>query len=234
MNPKLLVIDDEKQVGEIITDKFAPLGYQVLVSYSGTDGIREAFRSNPDLIILDIMMPELDGFKVCQTLREITDVPILMLTAKTTDEDVVKGFELGATDYVKKPFSLKELEARVKHLVSRSNNTYRDPSLLYDDGVLKLDLERRLVFVNGKLTNLTPTEYRLLAYLFNNQDSLPTHHEILANVWGEGYKDASSCLSIYIRYLREKIEPDPHNPIYIKTVRGRGYHFVPQNRSKYF
>ena len=234
MHPRLLVIDDEKELGELLDAKFSPHGFRVITRYSGLEGLKAAYQFKPDLIILDIMMPGMDGYDVCRSLREVTNAPIVMLTAKATEDDVVKGFELGATDYVKKPFSLKELEIRVKSLLKQGSRSYKEENMYYDDGVLKIDLERRLVFYQEQLVYLTPTEYRLLKYLFQHRDQVPSHQDILSNVWGEGYRDATSCLSIYIRYLREKIEPDPQNPTYIRTLRGRGYSFSPSHDSKKF
>ncbi len=224
MNERILVIDDDETLSKMLAQRLIAQGFEVLATQNGREGLKVAYSYHPDLVILDIMMPEMDGYETCQRLRELTDVPILMLTAKTTEEDLIRGFQQGADDYVKKPFSFRELDARISAILKRASVQDEEPSV-FDDGKLKIDLERQHVYVNGGMVHLTPTEFRLLSFLVRNKDSVKRHDIILKDVWGEAYADATACLSLYIRYLREKLEDDPSNPNYILTKWGRGYWF---------
>ncbi len=227
MKEKILVIDDETTLAEMLTLKLEPKGFEVLSARHGSEGLKIAYESHPDLVILDIMMPEMDGWETCRRLRELSDVPVIMLTAKVNEDDVVRGFRLGADDYVKKPFSLQELEERIRAVLKRSSGNDKEANTIYDDGNLKIDLERQQVFKNGQLTHLTSTEYRLLSCLFRHKGVTVPHEELLTEVWGPAYLDATACLSLYIRYLREKLEDNPSEPQYIRTKWGSGYWFAP-------
>lgn len=227
MNETLLIVEDDKALNEMISTSLERKGYTVLSATHGREALKMAYEAHPDLIILDIMMPEIDGWQTCKRLREMSNVPIIMLTAKVGEEHVIRGFNLGADDYVKKPFSLKELEARIRAVLKRAKHEYSDMSTLYDDGTLRIDLERQHVFRQDDMIHLTPTEFRLLSYLVRNRGSVIPHKKLLAEVWGEGYLDATACLSLYIRYLREKLENEPGNPQYIRTKWGIGYWFEP-------
>lgn len=222
---KILVIDDDPTLTEMLQKKFSALGYDITTEQSGQDGLKTAYQKRPDLVILDIMMPELDGYEVCKRLREISNIPILMLTAKTTHQDVIRGFLVGADDYVKKPFSLKELEFRIEAILRRSKSFQENENNCFEDGYLKIDLNKKLIFRDGTLIHLTPTEYKLLAYMVKRRGQTLTRRELLVNVWGEGYESSYSCLTCYIHYLREKLEPEPQNPVYILSERGIGYRF---------
>jgi two-component system KDP operon response regulator KdpE len=223
----VLVVEDDAALNEMIATSLQRKGYEVLSATHGREALKIAYEAHPDLIILDVMMPEIDGWQTCKRLREMSDVPIIMLTAKVGEEHVVKGFDLGADDYVKKPFSLKELEARIRAVLKRATREQSEASMLYDDGTLRIDLERQHVFRKGEMVHLTPTEFRLLSYLVRHQGSVIPHQELLTEVWGEGYLDATACLSLYIRYLREKLEEEPGKPEYIRTKWGIGYWFEP-------
>lgn len=228
MKEKILVIDDETTLAEMLTIKLEPKGYQILSAPNGAEGLKLAYESHPDLVLLDIMMPEMDGWETCRRLRELSDVPVIMLTAKVNEEDLIRGFRLGADDYVKKPFSIKELEERIRAVLRRSISNDKELNAIYDDGNLKIDLERQQVFKQGQLVHLTSTEYRLLSCLFKHKGITVPHEELLTEVWGPAYLDATACLSLYIRYLREKLEENPSEPQYIRTKWGSGYWFSPE------
>lgn len=227
MREKILVIDDDRALGEMLAQKLEPRGFEVLAATRGLEGLKLAYENHPDLVILDVMMPDMDGWETCQRLREMSDVPILMLTGKVSEDDVIRGFQVGADDYVKKPFNLKELEGRIRAILKRASGSDKDGNLIYDDGKLRIDLERQQVVKQGKLIHLTSTEFQLLSCLVRRIGNLVPHDEILSEVWGPSYLDATACLSLYIRYLREKLEESPGDPQYIRTKWGAGYWFAP-------
>lgn len=203
-------------------------GYEVVTALSGLEGLKTAYEAHPDLVILDLMMPDMDGWEVCRRLREVSDIPIIMLTVRSRDGDVVRGFESGADDYVTKPFDEGELEARIRAVLRRSNyESEADPSptVFYDDGYLHIDLERRVVSVAGEGIDLTPTEFDLLCYLVRHEGRVLTHQHILTEVWGGEYANRTDYVKLYVRYLRSKIEKDPSEPVYIRTEWGEGYYF---------
>lgn len=228
MKPKIIIVDDDDTLSELVRVNLQPRGYEVISASSGSDAIALTNKHHPDLIILDVMMPGMDGFEVCQNLRKTTDVPILFLTAKGREQDLVRGFEVGGDDYVRKPFSIRELEARVSALLKRSkkSNGNGRVSQSYNDGIIRIDLDTHHVYRNGRMVHLTPTEYRLLSCLVRNIGAVVTHEDLLREAWGENYTDATASLSLYVRYLREKIEEDPGNPTYIMTKWGVGYWFT--------
>jgi len=227
MAPKIIIVDDDETMNELVRVNLQPRGYDMVSAKNGKQGIELARELNPDLIILDIMMPEMDGYEVCRQMREFTDVPILFLTAKGREQDLVRGFEVGGDDYVRKPFSVRELEARIQALLKRSVRSDRDKATnQFNDGFLRIDLISGHVYRAGKMVHLTPTEYRLLTCLLHNMGSVITHEDLLREAWGENYTDATASLSLYIRYLREKIEEDPSLPRYIMTKWGIGYWFA--------
>jgi two-component system, OmpR family, KDP operon response regulator KdpE len=225
MGEKLLILDDDVALSELLAARLEGQGYATLVAHNGRDGMRIAYEAQPDLIILDISMPEMDGFEVCRRLREMTDVPILMLTARTGNEDLVRGFEAGADDYVKKPVDFSELELRIRAILKRAGG--EKEALHFDDGNLQVDLERGHVYLRGERVHLSPTEQRLLSCLVRERGRVVYHAELLKQVWGEGYLDSTANLSLYIRYLREKLEDDPSEPRYICNEWGVGYWFAP-------
>jgi two-component system KDP operon response regulator KdpE len=181
----------------------------------------------PDVLLLDIMMPEMDGFETLKRLREFSQVPVLILTAKDDEDDRVRGLELGADDYISKPFSHRELVSRIRAVLRRH---YAAPpvaqTMVQIDDRLQIDFARREVLIDGRRVNLRPTEYRLLYHLVQNAGYVQTHQMLLTKVWGPEYRDESHYLRLYITYLRQKIEPDPANPRYILTERGVGYRFM--------
>ena len=233
MNEKILLIDDDSGLLTLLQLGLEREGFEVMTARSGKEGVRQAYEHRPDVIILDIMMAEMDGWTTCQRLRNICDTPIIMLTAKSAGEDVIKGLSLGADDYLTKPCSFDELKARIHTVLRRSgSNSRSDKQTVFDDGVLRVDLKDGLVTKRGGLIELTPTESRLLMYLASQRGRIVPHRELLVNVWGPEYAKEVGYLSVYIRYLRQKIEDDPANPHYICTRWKVGYYFVGDETSQ--
>ncbi|RMF27642.1 MAG: DNA-binding response regulator [Chloroflexi bacterium] len=227
MSAKLLLIDDSEEIQALVGLFLEKEGYQVVRARNGKEGLRKLAHEKPDLILLDIMMPEVDGWETCRQVREISNIPIIMLTAKGQERDIVRGLEMGADDYVTKPFDLTELRARIRALLRRATEMSPEDSRpkLFDDGYLRVDLERRLVTIEGKAVDLTPTEYRLLAALVQQAGRVIPHRQLLKQVWGPEYGDEVHYLKLYVRYLRQKLEKDPSHPYYILTEWGVGYRF---------
>jgi len=230
---RILVVDDEERMVRFIRLNLEHDGFQVFEAFNGKQAI-DKIRSNlPDLVLLDVMMPDIDGFEVLEMIRESNTVPVIMLTAKGEEEDRVHGLELGADDYITKPFSPRELVSRVRAVLRRTEMTGTSThGLIEVDDRLKIDFDRHEVWVDGKLVKLRPTEYRLLYHLVQNAGWVLTHDQILTKVWGYEYRDEPHYVRLYINYLRQKIEKDPANPIYILTERGVGYRFIDFLRDK--
>jgi two-component system KDP operon response regulator KdpE len=229
---RVLVVDDEERMVRFIRLNLEHDGFQVIEAFRGAQAI-DRLRSNmPDLVLLDVMLPDIDGFEVLRMIREVSTVPVIMLTAKGEEEDRIRGLELGADDYITKPFSPRELVSRVKAVLRRTETaTASKHGLIEVDERLKLDFDRREVWVEGELVKLRPTEYRLLYHLVQNAGWVVTHDQLLAKVWGYEYRDEPHYVRLYINYLRQKLEKDPSNPQYILTERGVGYRFVDFRRS---
>jgi len=224
---KILVVDDEERMVRFIRLNLEHDGFRVIEAFNGNQAINKARSNLPDLVLLDVMMPDLDGFEVLRVLREVSSVPVIMLTAKGEEEDRVRGLELGADDYITKPFSPRELVSRVRAVLRRTEvATGTTHGLIQVDERLKIDFDRREVWVDDKLVKLRPTEYRLLYHLVQNAGWVITHDQLLAKVWGYEYRDEPHYVRLYINYLRKKLEEDPTNPKYILTERGIGYRFV--------
>ncbi|MCL5951085.1 MAG: response regulator transcription factor [Chloroflexi bacterium] len=219
---KILVIDDDEKLLRLTETALKREDWQVLLARDGTEGLRIAFNSHPDLVILDIMLPGMDGFETCRRLKELSNIPVIMLTALASETDVVRGLAVGADDYITKPFSLVELVARVRTCFRRNSITSSKTPLLVK-GDLTIDLARHKVSLRGKSVDLTPTEFRLLSFLARNEGQVIPHRTLLVEVWGPEYSDQVDYLHLYIRYLRHKIEQDPSKPEIIKTERGIGY-----------
>lgn len=230
-NRIILVVDDEERMARFIRLNLEHDGFKVVEAYRGGKAIQVLRDEMPDLVILDVMMPDMDGFQVLEMIREISTVPVIMLTAKGEEEDRVRGLELGADDYVTKPFSPRELVSRVRAVLRRNeagSSGFRE--LIIIDDELKLDFGKREVWVNDQLIKLRPTEYRLLYHLVQNAGWVMTYDQLLSKVWGYEYRDEPHYVRLYINYLRQKIEKDPANPKYILTERGVGYRFVDYQR----
>ena len=223
----ILVVDDEPRMRRFMRMNLDLEGYRVIEADNGLEAVDRVREDLPDLVLLDVMMPEMDGFEALRLIRQTSNVPVIMLTVKADEEDRIKGLELGADDYVTKPFSPRELASRIKAVLRRSEMPApAEESIIEVDDRLKIDFNRRQVIVDGKEIKLRPTEYRLLYHLVNNAGWTLPHETLLAKVWGHKYRDETHYLRLYITYLRQKIEEDPANPKYILTERGLGYRFV--------
>lgn len=223
---KVLVIDDDTTLLNLLKQSLGKAGYQVITATNGLNGLQKMYEEHPDLIILDVMMPRMDGWETCRRIREMSQVPIIMLTAKDEEVDKIKGFDYGVDDYVTKPFSFAELTARVGAVLHRTRQRPpRRKLAIYCVDDLMIDLENRRVTKDGKVLNLTPTEYRLLAALVENAGRVLSHEQLLSDVWGPEYIDDTGYVKRYIWYLRQKLEDDPSHPKYILTERGFGYRF---------
>lgn len=225
----ILIADDEDRMRRFIRMNLELEHYRVTEASTGLEAIEHVRDDLPDLVLLDVMMPELDGFEALRIIRETSNVPVIMLTVRDDEDDKVKGLSLGADDYVTKPFSPRELLSRIQAVLRRVDMSTAAPSgrsFLQVDDYLQIDFEHRSVIVDGHEIKLRPTEYRLLYHLVNNAGRTLTHEMILSKVWGYEYRDESQYVRLYITYLRQKIEPDPTNPRYILTERGVGYSFV--------
>ncbi|MEJ5314003.1 MULTISPECIES: response regulator transcription factor [Anaerolinea] len=227
-NRSILVVDDEERMVRFIRLNLEHDGFQVISAYRGYEALEKVRTEMPDLVLLDVMLPDLDGFEVLRLIRESSNTPVIMLTAKGEEDDRVRGLELGADDYVTKPFSPRELVSRVRAVLRRveaASLTAKNEIIEVDDR-LKIDFGRREVWVEGKTVKLRPTEYRLLYHLVQNAGWVMTYEQLLTKVWGYEYRDEEHYVRLYINYLRQKIEKDPSNPKYILTERGVGYRFV--------
>jgi DNA-binding response OmpR family regulator len=229
---RVLVVDDEERMVRFIRMNLEHDGFQVMEALNGKQAI-DKLRDTPDLVLLDVMMPDIDGFEVLETIREVSSVPVIMLTARGEEDDRVRGLELGADDYITKPFSPRELVSRVKAVLRRTEGaTGSMHGLIEVDDRLKIDFDRREIWLEGKLVKLRPTEYRLLYHLVQNAGWVVSHDQLLQKVWGYEYRDEPHYVRLYINYLRQKLEKDPSDPKYILTERGVGYRFVNFRREK--
>ena len=232
MNKKVLVIDDDLELGKLVEAILRPLELTVHHACSGADGLKQAYMIHPDLVILDINMPGLDGFEVCSRLREFSDFPILMLTARIHENDMLRGFNVGVDDFLGKPFKNDELGARVRALLRRSSSSQNsgEGSYInaYTDPVLEIFLSSKTVKLLGNIVELSPKEYDLLACLVREQGKILSHRELMREAWGEVYINDPSESSLYIYYLRKKLKDGQYGHQYIHTVWGRGYWFAPR------
>lgn len=223
----ILVVDDQSSVRQLLQEYLTEQGFRIFTAADGQTALYSARHDPPDLILLDIMMPDLDGFEVLEMVREISNVPVIMLTAKGEEDDRVRGLEKGADDYVTKPFSPRELVSRVRAVLRRTEGaTGSMHGLIEVDERLKIDFDRHEVWLESKIVKLRPTEYRLLYHLVQNAGWVVSHDQLLAKVWGYEYRDEPHYVRLYINYLRQKLEKDAANPKYILTERGVGYRFV--------
>jgi two-component system KDP operon response regulator KdpE len=230
---KILAVDDEQRMVRFIQLNLEQDGFEVITAYNGKDALEQVRTQLPDLILLDIMMPDINGFEVLKKIREVNNVPVIMLTAKGEEDDRIQGLELGADDYITKPFSPRELVSRIRAVLRRTKSFTDDQvDLIEVDERLTIDFSRREVWVEGQKVDLRPTEYRLLYHLVQNAGWVNTHEQLLSKVWGFEYQDEPHYVRLYVNYLRKKIEQDPSNPKYILTERGVGYRFVNYKRNQ--
>lgn len=227
---KVLLIDDDIDSLRLNRSIFNSAGAQVFTAQDGLDGMSKLFIHKPDLIILDVMMPGKSGFDVCQKIRDVSDTPVIMLTALNQEMDILKGLEVGADDFLSKPFSVDILLARATAVLRRSeqNNGKNKTNIIYEDDHLIIDVEKHQTTLNEKRVKLTPTEFRLLVYLAENAGVVLPFERILNNVWGNEYQGSDDYVHVYVSHLRSKMEPDPKNPRYITSVHGVGYLFEKQ------
>jgi DNA-binding response OmpR family regulator len=221
-----LVVDDEQRIAEAVAMNLELEGFQVLTASGGEEALRKVTEEMPEVIILDVMMPEMDGFETLRRIREISPTPVIMLTVRGDEGDKVRGLDLGADDYMTKPFSPKELVSRVRAVLRRAEMPSPVPKTeIRVDENLSIDFNRRKVIVRGSEVHLRPTEFRLLYHLVSNAGQVLTHETLLRRVWGYEYRDEDQYLWLYITYLRRKLEEDPKHPYYIIGERGIGYRF---------
>ena len=231
MDPKVLVIDDDVGLLTMLRLGLELEGFDVTTAEGGREGLRCAYQMHPDVVVLDVAMSEMDGWTTCERLRQVSDVPVIILSGKSDKEDVVKGLSMGADDYLIKPCSLGELKARINSRLRRSaKNVATENKAIFDDGRLHVDLREEVVRKNGELVELSPIEYRLLAHLVQERGSIVPRRDLLISAWGPEYAHEVKYLSVYIRYLRRKIEDDPDNPRYIHTRWKLGYYFAVDER----
>ncbi len=222
----ILVVDDEPRLIRLVREILTAVGYAVLSASDGKEGLEVLAIEQPDLVLLDIMLPgNMDGYEVCRRVREFSAVPIIMLTAKTREVDMLNGFDVGADDYLTKPFNAKELIARVKAVMRRTAPSGKGSVITADAacGDLTISFARRRVSLGSKEISLTPTEFKLLQHLALNANRVMLHEDLLSEVWGPQYRDDIDYLRVYVRHLRRKIEDDPSQPRYILTSPGVGY-----------
>ncbi len=229
MAKKTLIIDDDSAFRNLVDQVLTHQGYEVFKVSSGQEGLRLLFVEKPDLVLLDVVMPGMDGWQTCQRIREISDVPIIMLTGKQqAEEDIVRGLDYGADEYLFKPVGNRELVARVRAVLRRVDlppSAGVRTEITYADNFLTVDIAERKVMVNGERVKLTPREFRLFAFLVERAGHILTHRQLLEKVWGWEYTDDLDYVRIYISHLRQKIEPDSALPKYIITEPGVGYYF---------
>jgi len=221
--PTVLIADDEPQMVGVIAYALQTAGFQVIMAYDGLQALQQIEKHHPDLVILDVTMPGMDGFEVCRRVRSETTIPVLLLTVRDEQEDVIKGLELGADDYMTKPFSTRELVLRVQAILRRTH--IREVTVI-ESGPLRIDFQRHRVTLHGLPVELTPLEYRLLACLASNAGRVLTWQALLKEVWElEPWQGDKEMVKVQIHRLRQKLEPNPDQPTFIQTVRGTGYRF---------
>jgi len=223
MQDKILFVDDDATLLRFMTEYFQGHPYELLTAQSGPDALKLAYQSHPALAVLDVMMPGMDGWEVCARLREMSDIPIILLTGKTAEADKLRGFRLGVDDYVTKPFSFAELAARVQAVLARAKQRQAGEENIISCGTLVVDLDKREVTSRGKQLALTPTEFRLLEVLARKKGKAVSEGELIQEMWGANRQEETTAVRRYIWLLRKKIEDDPSHPTRVVTVRGYGY-----------
>lgn len=218
-----MLVDDDKTLLRFVGEHLEEEGYEVVTADRGPKALRAFFDARPDLVLLDVMMPGMDGWEVCARLRELADTPIIMLTAKTEEPDKLRGFRLGVDDYITKPFSLAELGARARAILARTQSAREKEVSVHQVGNLEVDMGRREARLDGEVLDLTPTEFRLLSVFAERPGEAISQEELIRAVWGDNRKTSDSALRRYIWFLRQKIEPDAEEPARLLNVRGFGY-----------
>ncbi len=229
MSQTILVVDDEPKLLDLVRTILEKEGFKVVEAHNGYEAVEQVRLALPDLVLLDVMMPEMDGFEALREIRQASNAPVIMLTVQASEADKVRGLELGADDYVAKPFDHRELVSRVKAMLRRAampSALSKSAEQVKIDDYLQIDFDKREVIVAGKRQKLRPLEHRLLYHLVNNAGKLLSHENLLTKVWGREYRDDEQLLRLYVTYLRQKIEPNASHPHYIMNERGLGYRFV--------
>ncbi len=226
MPEKILIVEDESRIARWTQTYIENAGYECLLADNGRDALYLARHEHPDLIVLDLMIPEMDGWSVCKILRQESDIPIIMVTAKTLEADIIQGLKLGADDYVTKPFSPAELVARIEAALRRAKGRFQ-ASQTVKVGSIELELSSRVCRINGKIVLLTASQFDLLHFFMQHPNQVLSREQIINNVFGADFDSFDRAVDIHIRRLRTRIEPDPSNPQYIQTVFGAGYRFCP-------
>jgi two-component system response regulator RegX3 len=221
----ILVVEDEESFRDALQYMLTREGFDVIIAPNGSEGIRLFDAKNPDLVLLDLMLPEVSGTDVCKHIRSKSSTPVIMLTAKDTEIDKVVGLELGADDYVTKPFSTRELLARIRAVMRRGGEVEIDSIGAIEGGPIRMDVERHTLTVNGESVPMPLKEFELLEFLMRNSGRVLTRGQLMDRVWGSNYVGDGKTLDVHIKRIRSKIEPDPANPVYLSTIRGLGYRF---------
>jgi DNA-binding response OmpR family regulator len=223
---RILIVDDDRTLVRLMREALSKAEFEIITAFNGIDALQELYAKQPDIVLLDVMMPRMDGWETAQRIRQVSKVPIIMLTAKDEESDKLKGFAAGVDDYVTKPFSFAEMVARVQAVLNRARMTPAEHKpKRYSSGNLVIDTDARRVIKDGKIIELTPTEYRLLVTLAENAGRVLSHEQLLNKVWGYEYGEDTGYVKRYIWYLRRKVEDDPRKPEHILTERGFGYLF---------
>ena len=222
---RVLVIEDEESFRDALQFMFSREGFDVVLAADGAEGIKQFDAKNPDIVLLDLMLPEVSGTEVCKYIRTKSNTPVIMLTAKDTEIDKVVGLELGADDYVTKPFSTRELLARIKAVLRRGADVEFDSVGAVEGGPIRMDVDRHALTVNGEPVSMPLKEFELLEFLMRNSGRVLTRGQLMDRIWGSDYVGDGKTLDVHVKRIRSKIEPDPANPVYLTTVRGLGYRF---------
>lgn len=226
---KILVVDDDPAITQLLASTFGKEGAAVYTAVKAQEALQEFYARRPDLVVLDVMMPDMDGWEVCRIIRQLSDVPIIILTTLSSDTDIIRGLHNGADDYITKPFNAQVVLARARVALRRSaSSSVSKSATIYSDGYLTIDLAKKLVLVQSEPVKLTGLQYRLLAYFLQNANQVLTPEQILQNVWGWEYQDEPGHVRIYVWHLRQKLEQDPKQPNYLLTEYGLGYRFKTQ------
>ena len=222
---RVLVIEDEESFRDALQFMLSREGFDVVLAADGAEGMKQFDSKNPDIVLLDLMLPEVSGTEVCKYIRTKSNTPVIMLTAKDTEIDKVVGLELGADDYVTKPFSTRELLARIKAVLRRGSDLDLESVGAVEGGPIRMDVDRHALTVNGDPVSMPLKEFELLEFLMRNSGRVLTRGQLMDRVWGSNYVGDGKTLDVHVKRIRSKIEPDPANPVYLTTVRGLGYRF---------
>jgi two-component system KDP operon response regulator KdpE len=223
---RILIIDDSLSIHQLLTMGLMPAGFVIYSATSGPEGISMFLEHRPEAVVVDVLMPGMDGYELCRRLRELTDAPIIMLSALRNETEIIRGLEAGADDYITKPFSISELTARLQaHLRRQRRQEAMQRRLVFDGGRMMIDLDSHAVQLDSQDVHLSPTEFRLLAYLAVNAGRVVPHQELVSQLWSSDGARLGPYLKIYVRRLRQKIEPDPAHPRYVISRHGTGYAF---------